>query len=191
LIFSNKCIIFDVDGVLIDTRLSYNIAIKKTVELIFSRIDSGLFNNPLVTNEMIFRFRQTGNFNNDADTAYAILLCNLCSPYKKKDMKNFIIGVAKKETYNGIISVEQYLSSFSRKRLKYVKTLLNYPNDVSRSIVTRIFDEYFYGPALFSKKYGLKPVYYFGRPLINKDKILITKDFRYFLRKSGHHYWEK
>jgi HAD superfamily phosphatase len=173
--FSNKCIIFDVDGVLIDTRFSYNIAIRKTVELVFSKIESGIFDKPLVTDDMIYEFRQTGNFNNDTDTAYAILLCNLCIPHRDTLMRNFIIEVVKKATYNGIISVEQYLSGFSRNRLKLVKTRLNYPNDVTQSIVTRIFDEYFYGAALFRKKYGLKPLYYFGSPLINKDRILIKK----------------
>jgi HAD superfamily phosphatase len=173
--FSNKCIIFDVDGVLIDTRFSYNIAIRKTVELVFSKIESGIFDKPLVTDEMIYEFRQTGNFNNDTDTAYAILLCNLCLPHKDTQIRNFIMEVVKKATYNGIISVEQYLSSLSRNRMSLVKTRLNYPNDVTESIVTRIFDEYFYGPVLFRKKYGRKPLYYFGRPLINKDRILIKK----------------
>jgi hypothetical protein len=161
--------------VLIDTRLSYNIAIKETVELIFSKIESGVIQNPLITNDLIYEFRQTGNFNNDTDTAYAILLCNLCFHHKNEDMKNFILEVVKKATYNGIVSVEQYLSGFSRNRLKYVKRLLNYPNDATSSIVTRIFDEYFYGPALFRKKYGFKSAYYFGRPLIDKDRVLITK----------------
>jgi len=173
--FSNKCIIFDVDGVLIDTRFSYNIAIRKTVGSVFSKIESGISEKPLVTNDMIYEFRQTGNFNNDTDTAYAILLCNLCIPHRDTQMRNFIIQVVNKATYNGIISVEQYLSDISRKRLKIVKTLLNYPNNVKDSIVTRIFDEYFYGSELFRKKYGLKPLYYFGRPLIDKDRILIKK----------------
>jgi len=124
---------------------------------------------------MIFEFKQTGNFNNETDTAYAILLCNMCIPHRYTQMRNFIIEVMKKATHNGIISVEQYLSGFSRKRLKMVKTLLNYPNDVTDSIVTRIFDEYFYGAELFRKKYGHKPLYYFGRPLIDKDRILIKK----------------
>ena len=175
MILSDKCILFDVDGVLIDTRLSYNIAIKETVELIFTKIESGVLENPIIADDIIYEFRQTGNFNNDTDTAYAILLCNLCFPYKNADMKNFILQVVKKATYNGIISVERYLSGFSRNRLKYVKGLLNYPNDAIGSIVTRVFDEYFYGPALFRKKYGFRPAYYLGRPLIDKDRVLITK----------------
>jgi HAD superfamily phosphatase len=145
------------------------------VELAFSKIESGISDKPLVTNDMIYEFRQTGNFNNDTDTAYAILLCNLCIPHRVTQIRNFIIQVVKKATYNGIISVEQYLSGVSRKRLKIVKTLLNYPNDVKDSMVTRIFDEYFYGAELFRRKYSLKPLYYFGRPLIDKDRILIKK----------------
>lgn len=175
LIFSNECIIFDVDGVLIDTKLSYNKAIRKTVEFVLRKIKADLPGASLVTDDMIYEFRQSGNFNNDIDTAYALLLCILCSPHKDIQVRDFIIEVAKEAAYDGIRSVEEYLSTFRRNHVKRVKMKLNYPNGVTNSILTRIFDEYFYGPSLFSKKHGLEPIYYIGRPLINYDRVIIKK----------------
>ena len=72
---SNECILFDIDGVLVDTRSSYNTTIKETVKHIASIINPSLDNViPLVTDDLIFKFRQSGKFNNDVDTSYALLL---------------------------------------------------------------------------------------------------------------------
>ncbi|MGI0035655.1 MAG: hypothetical protein ACRD98_07295, partial [Nitrososphaera sp.] len=73
------CALFDIDGVLVDIRRSYNTAIKKTVEFVLNQISGRAFRN-LVTDQIILRFRQAGGFNNDADTCYAIALAMLANP---------------------------------------------------------------------------------------------------------------
>lgn len=54
-----------------------------------------------------------------------------------------------------------------------LKKLLNYPGDIDSSMLTRIFDEYFYGPHLFKKHHNAIPKYYFDKPLIQNDKLLV------------------
>lgn len=172
----NACIIFDIDGTLIDTRESYNKSIKKTVQFLVKYIDISKENlGKIVSDELIFKFRKSGMFNNDIDTSYALVLSILCGPPKKSDLLFFIENIAQNASSKGIKSVENYLKDYSESRLKQIKKLLKYPGDVNTSIIARIFDEYFYGPQLFKKQHGTNSKYYSGRPLIEND-ILLAKN---------------
>ncbi|MEM3467991.1 MAG: hypothetical protein QXP86_00810 [Nitrososphaerota archaeon] len=64
-------IIFDCDGVLIDINNSYNKAIHKTVEYIFSIMPVDII-GPITTDAQIEILRICGGFNNDWDTAYVL-----------------------------------------------------------------------------------------------------------------------
>ncbi|MDW0155670.1 MAG: HAD-IA family hydrolase [Nitrososphaeraceae archaeon] len=172
---SNACIIFDIDGTLIDTRESYNKSIKKTVQFLVKYIDISKENlGKIVSDEQIFKFRKSGMFNNDIDTSYALVLSILCGPPKKADLLFFIENIAQSASSKGIKSVENYLKDYSEIRLKQIKKLLMYPGDVKTSIIARVFDEYFYGPQLFKKQHGTNSKYYSGRPLIENDILLAT-----------------
>lgn len=172
---SNACIIFDIDGTLIDTRESYNKSIKKTVQFLVKYIDISKENlGKIVSDELIFKFRKSGMFNNDIDTSYALVLSILCGPPKKDDLLFFIENIAQNASSKGIKSVENYLKDYSEIRLKQIKKLLRYPGDVNTSIIARVFDEYFYGPQLFKKQHGTNSKYYSGRPLIENDILLAT-----------------
>jgi phosphoglycolate phosphatase-like HAD superfamily hydrolase len=172
---SNACIIFDIDGTLIDTRESYNKSIKKTVQFLVKYIDLSKENlGKIVSDEVIFKFRKSGMFNNDIDTSYALVLSILCGPLKKSDLLFFIENIAQNASSKGIKSVENYLKDYSESHLKQIKKLLRYPGDVNTSIIARVFDEYFYGPQLFKKQHGANSKYYSGRPLIENDILLVT-----------------
>ncbi|MBS7649457.1 hypothetical protein KEJ17_07455, partial [Candidatus Bathyarchaeota archaeon] len=66
--------IFDCDGVLIDIKDSYNIAISKAVAQIFERLTGCKIPEKLISDEIIFLFRRSGGFNNDWDTVYGALM---------------------------------------------------------------------------------------------------------------------
>lgn len=172
---SNACIIFDIDGTLIDTRESYNKSIKKTVQFLVKYIDISKENlGKIVSDELIFKFRKSGMFNNDIDTSYALVQSILCGPPKISDLLFFIENIAQNASSKGIKSVENYLKDYSEGRLKQIKKLLRYPGDVNTSIIARVFDEYFYGPQLFKKQHGTNSKYYSGGPLIENDILLVT-----------------
>jgi phosphoglycolate phosphatase-like HAD superfamily hydrolase len=183
--FVADCALFDVDGVLVDTRKSYNIAISKTVDFVIKYVTGRSNLNGLVNQEIILKFRYKGGFNNDTDTSYAISLAALTNPYKKKNVNNmrkFISYIASNANEDGIISVESFLASLSSSsfynntnNIRKLKELLAYPGPVGKSIVTTVFDEIFYGPELFKKRHGFEPKYYFGKPLIEKDKLVATR----------------
>jgi HAD superfamily phosphatase len=182
-LLNSECVLFDVDGCLVDIRKSYNPAIKKTVDFILkyvattAPIDSFRLTN-LVSDNIILKFRQTGGFNNDVDTSYAICLAELANPHKNvTNAREFLNKVAANSDEDGIISVEKYLMSLTSSTfIKNLKELLDYPAPAGkRSVIATVFDELFYGPELFKKLHNLDPRFYFGKPLIENDRLVITR----------------
>ena len=56
----NACIVFDIDGTLVDTTESYNKAIKKTVQFLVKYIDKTKADlGNMVSDELIFKFRKS------------------------------------------------------------------------------------------------------------------------------------
>ena len=86
-----EAIIFDIDGVLVDVRKSYNGAIIKTVQIILQEVFEIKNSTDYPFEFMISKLRNTGGFNNDIDTTYAIILILLyCVLIKKMDTSKTI-----------------------------------------------------------------------------------------------------
>ncbi|HZL22371.1 MAG TPA: HAD-IA family hydrolase [Nitrososphaeraceae archaeon] len=175
-------IIFDIDGVLIDVKKSYNEAIKNTVQFVVRNLIKKDLKD-LITDQIILKFRQTGGFNNDTDTSYAIILALLSyQDLQNANLEKFLIDVAEHADETGIDSVEKYIKKLTPNKTfpNYLKNIdkildyLNYPGKVGDSIVSTVFDEFFYGQELFLKRYKIKSKHYFGKPLIENDRIVIT-----------------
>lgn len=66
--------IFDCDGVLIDTRVSYRECIVETVKYLISGLTNVKLPPDVVLREVTHILKQSGGFNNDWDTAYVISL---------------------------------------------------------------------------------------------------------------------
>ena len=166
------CALFDIDGVLVDIRKSYNAAIKKTVEYMLKSIAGRSFRG-LVTYQIILKFRQSGGFNNDTDTTYAITLAMLArAPKSVAEGRRFLIKVADNADESGYLSVEKFLAGYGIEKWK---KLLNYPAPVKDNMLARVFDELFYGPELFRKQNNMEPKYWGGgRPLIKNDRISVS-----------------
>src|ERR671936_697839 len=166
------CVLLDIDGVLVDIRKSYNAAIKKAVEFMLKSITGKPFRG-LVTDQIILKFRQSGGFNNDTDTSYAITLAILANPPKNISQgRKFLAKVAENANESGYISVEKFLAIYDINKWKKV---LTYPAPVKDSMLARVFDEIFCGPELFRKQDHLEPKYWTtGRPLINNDRLAVS-----------------
>ncbi|WP_148681539.1 HAD family hydrolase [Candidatus Nitrososphaera gargensis] len=170
---SFDCVLFDIDGVLVDIRKSYNAAIKKTVEYMLKSITDRRSFRGLVTDQIILKFRQSGGFNNDTDTTYAITLAMLASqPKSVAEGRKFLMKVAGNADEGGYVSVEKFLANYDIEKWK---KLLNYPAPVKDSMLARVFDELFYGPELFRKQNSLEPKYWAGgKPFIKNDRIDVS-----------------
>lgn len=78
--------IFDCDGVLIDTKGSYDRTLSWTVAYILEGFTAHSFPKDMIPNEIISIFKNSGGFNSDWDICYSILmfiLCNLPEDYLK------------------------------------------------------------------------------------------------------------
>ena len=179
-----ECVLFDVDGCLVDISKSYNTAIKKTVDFTLKYVAAaaeGVTANfrltNLVSDNLILKFRQTGGFNNDIDTSYAICLAELANPHKNvTSARRFLYRVASNSDEDGIISVEKFLMSLNSSAIiKDLKKLLDYPAPAGKSVIATVFDELFYGPELFKKLHNFEPKFYFGQPLIKNDRLVIKR----------------
>jgi HAD superfamily phosphatase len=167
------CALFDIDGVLVDIRKSYNAAIKKTVAHMLKSIAGRSFRG-LVTDQLILKFRQSGGFNNDTDTTYAITLAMLArAPKNVAQGRRFLAKVSGNAGESGYLSVEKFLAGYDIEKWK---KLLAYPAPVKDSMLARVFDELFYGPELFKKQNHLVPKYWAGgRPLIKNDRLAVSE----------------
>src|SRR5919106_5657804 len=157
LLNSVECALFDVDGVLVDVKNSYNLAIRNTVEFMTKYIIGMSYTRRLVTDTLLLKFKQTGGFNNEIDICYAIILALLSRPINESqsDKRHFLFTVAENADETGILSVEEYLSTLSTpSHIEKLKADLVYPAPVGRSLLATVFDEFFYGPALFQEQHN-------------------------------------
>jgi phosphoglycolate phosphatase-like HAD superfamily hydrolase len=165
------CALFDIDGVLVDIRKSYNSAIRMTVEFMLKKLAGRSFRG-IVTDQIILKFRQSGGFNNDTDTTYAIVLATLArQPASVAAGRKILLATAANADDTGVASVEKYLDGFGVAKWKKI---LGYPAPVKECMLARVFDEYFYGPRLFRMRNETEPRYWRGKPLISNDVLVVS-----------------
>ena len=181
--FIDQCeaVIFDIDGVLVDVRKSYNEAIIKTVHLILKDSYDIEIANKFPFEKLISKLRNTGGFNNDVDTAYVIILIILhCILINKMDIEKTLVifdELIEKLDDKGKNSVEKEL-----EKMGNVRTIINelsYPgnaDDNNENVISTLFNEIFYGPVLFKRQFDREPRYYFEKPLISNDILIIKEE---------------
>ena len=182
-----EAIIFDIDGVLVDVRRSYNEAIIKTVQIILKDIYDIKIANEFPFEKLISKLRNTGGFNNDIDTAYAIILIILhCILINKMDIEKTLgtfDKLVEKLDDKGKDSVEKELENMGD--IRTIINELSYPgratadddeDEDEENMISTLFNEIFYGPVLFKKQFDREPKYYFEKPLISNDKLIIKEE---------------
>ncbi len=167
-------VIFDCDGVLIDVSHSYDLAIKKTVDLVIREI-ANLNESNVINSQIMEGFKATGGFNDEVDLTYALILAIVAARKAKRQFSEFIIDVIKNSDQTGIISVEKFLDTI-RIDLSEIKSKLAYPGTRENSVLSSIFDEIFYGSKLYYDLYKKIPKYFSGKGLIDNDKVLLKKE---------------
>jgi len=167
-------VIFDCDGVLIDVSHSYDLAIKKTVDLVIREI-ANLNESNVINSQIMEGFKATGGFNDEVDLTYALILAIVAARKAKRQFSEFIIDVIKNSDQTGIISVEKFLDTI-RIDLSEIKSKLAYPDTRENSVLSSIFDEIFYGSKLYYDLYKKIPKYFSGKGLIDNDKVLLKKE---------------
>jgi phosphoglycolate phosphatase-like HAD superfamily hydrolase len=98
--------------------------------------------------------------------------------FKWSKIINHLNVYAEKSDSLGITSIEKefFLNPESKNTLigMAMKRFLQYPGNVKKSLLSRVFDEIFYGPKLFQKQHKVPPKYYDGNGLVEMEKKIIN-----------------
>ncbi len=198
-------VVFDCDGVLVDTRLSYDATILQVTEKMMDDL-SGIqqpYGN--VGRGLIARLRRTGGFNNDWDTTYALTIFSMLALDNKR-LRNLGEGESQrdvrvdksegKELLNRLRRINEIfcssargfgysavnlfleserLSPVQRSAVARTRKYLGYPGSPPKCRMTTLFDEIYHGPELFKKMYGFSARYYKGRGMIEEEKLLVNR----------------
>ncbi|MCS6803750.1 MAG: hypothetical protein RMM98_14110 [Acidobacteriota bacterium] len=193
-----QAIIFDCDGVLIDTRRSYTATIIRTVRFLLDALVGVTIPARVVTPSIVETLRKSGGFNNDWNSTYVIALY-LVSCLPRPYLEEFLQGrharqrlsadaerlhdglyrfVAQANT-TGLGPLESILMQGRQPRyrlqaLHRFKQLVQYPEQGAHSLLATIFDEIFYGPDLFQRVHRQPAQYYTGRGAIDNERPIIT-----------------
>ncbi len=179
--------IFDVDGVLIDARGSYDVTIRRTVSRIAEMYDGLKLPRNAVTQKLIYAFRDTGGFNDDLNTTYAILLGLFAfSVLSGKDqagnageVEDFLLRLASSADSKGIVSVEEQIRRLMggyEKALRSFRAFLGERELGDKNIVVRVFNELFLGSELFEETKGVKASVKAQRGLIEDEKVIVKDE---------------
>jgi len=135
--------------------------------------------------DLVEYLRQTGQFNNDIDTAAAILvsiLVNLPSrsqhAFGSKAFMNRVWALLEMASH-GFPSFLQKVRASSRNSSSVIEELLerlSYPGNPKTSLHSRVFNEYYYGPELIEQICGLTPILGWKTGLIDDEKVIVSAD---------------
>jgi len=164
-------VIFDCDGVLVDVSKSYDLAIQKTTQYVLKKF-AGIRSVP-ITAKIICGFKSTGGFNDEVDVTYASIISLVAAKKLGISDTKFIFHVIKNADSTGIESVEKFLNTRDVD-LSDIREKLDYPGDRATNPLYEIFDQIFYGPALYKKLFNKKSQFT-EKGLINNDKVILTK----------------
>jgi phosphoglycolate phosphatase-like HAD superfamily hydrolase len=191
-----EAVIFDCDGVLIDSRDSYDRAIDVTVAYFLSSIFGLKLNPTFPTQQLVETLRGSGQYNNDIDVAASILVsiaANLPSNTAARCLQSETLG-GLQETLDSAFAkrVSRLLEAASQGFNPFVKAVkaefrnnapcvdgllekLAYPSGPASSLLSRVFDEYYYGPTLLQQLHRVAPVVGCRTGLIDSEKVLVSR----------------
>lgn len=193
-------LVFDCDGVLIDSRASYDRVIETTIEYLLSKIFGLRLNPNFPVQQLVEVLRGTGQYNNAIDATAAILVsmtANLPSDRVVKCLETrdepvetlqetleseaFVGGVLRllelaSEGYSAFVNAAKAAVPNASRCVDELLKRLGYPGGPASSLLTRVFDEYYYGPVLLKKLHGLDSVVGCKTGLIDSERIIVSTE---------------
>lgn len=184
-------IVLDIDGVVMDVRSSFRVAVSRTTQFYFTRILNWTGKAILVSPAETQFFKLAGGFNNDWELTYIAVLFFLAKreqfnnqnldflKNRGKSVKDFTKEVAVQG--GGLQGAEKLL--FSTRKPEQVEKI---KENWDKNKIKQIFQEIYGGIDYCKKLYGFKPEFVKQRGLINQEKALLgTEDLRPFYPKIG------
>ncbi|HPC77309.1 MAG TPA: HAD hydrolase-like protein [bacterium] len=174
-----EIIVFDIDGVLIDTLPSFRVAVSRTVQYYITEIlkydDTGLFILP----EEVQFFKIAGGFNDDWVLSQSIILFFIYKAITSglKDTRSVRLIPPSFEDFTrdiscigeGLEKVEKYISNMDNNIISEIKSRLD------KELVIRIFQEIYAGSEDMKRLYGSEPLSGKEEGLWRRERIILDK----------------
>ncbi len=166
-------LIFDIDGVLIDTHRSFNDVIPRSVAFYMERVLGLHTSDAWMTGEEVGRWRRAGGFNNDWDTAEAGLLVALWRAAGVPAVPPAAV-LAERTTAagGGLAALRAIVEAEAGPAADAIFTRLDRP------LLERIFKELYVGAPLFPRLFGEPARHYHGRGAVENETALLDSGLR-------------
>lgn len=195
-------LVFDVDGVLVDSSNSYDLAVCKTYEYLSKRLFGTVRVGKDALKKTLYRLRDSGGFNCDWDSLYVMLLFTFermptrykkdflrldfegLDPYKRIKLTSMLGNVeldipegdllefVEKADSRGLDSLMDLLGD---RYIKRFEEFLNYKSGVWQGVIPYVFDEIYYGKELFEEQHHVRPRLRF-KGLIRFERLLVEEE---------------
>ena len=183
-------IAFDCDGVLVDTRNSYDIAAVKTINELLSHRYGNLYGIGNIVERLLFRLRLTGEYNNDWDSTYAITVIASIALSETERKERVPEDTKVLERIGNLTEIfissgysifddgiRRFIHTFGDEELRSsvlkFENSLEYASKYRNSRLARTFDAYYYGDSMYTEIHGKAPEMRRGEGLINNElKVL-------------------
>lgn len=172
------CVIFDIDGVIIDVSNSFRVAISQTVQLFCTRTAGFTGDEVLVLPSETQLFKLAGGFNNDWDLSAAAIMFYLTKAeiQNSKDTRRVkshgqtleeftaAAGRAGGGMHGAMAVLFPMLTKEQRQRVEA---------EYDRAEIERLFQELYGGTDYCNRLYGHEPVFNKRRGLLNDEKLML------------------
>lgn len=174
----NLCVVFDIDGVLINVEKSFHEAIKQTVPLYIQHVLKKSVDNLCVNDETILKFKSLGGFNDDWDVTAGIIYyyVSLCDDSSQHVDNWNIASFINRCQGQGLAAVLTATEGKNASWVQFDKSLLPKQQLHPRNLVKRIFQEVYWGQTQFKDIYKEEPLYVFCEGVVQNEKPLMSHE---------------
>jgi phosphoglycolate phosphatase-like HAD superfamily hydrolase len=177
-------VVFDCDGTLIDASESYDATVARTAERMVRGFTGVKLPLRKLAPRLIMLIRRTGGFNNDWDVTYALSMFSVVALSQSgskgiaKSLDRLATDFASAKRPLRYRSVDDFLAAHpesDEQELAEMRRFMGYPGTESDSRMARVFEETYFGRALFKRTYGEEPRYFRGEGLIERERVLVSR----------------
>lgn len=165
---TNDLLVFDVDGVLLDTSQSFPLAIQRALEHFAQLKNIENFKAPPLSE--LQKFKQISGFNNDWDLAEGALIYAIqrSAFAVSVDLLTFLMLVERKG--GGLVGIDRWMQSIEGERTKMIRQNYN------ASLIRQLTQEHYAGTKYCKKLYGFEPEYVSTEGTVENETVLIDPD---------------
>ncbi|MGH2378058.1 MAG: HAD family hydrolase [Candidatus Limnocylindria bacterium] len=163
-------IVFDVDGVLVDTEMSYIEAVARTVQWLLVH-DAGLSDDgPAVDRATVHEWKRTGLWNDDWDLCYAMYCWLITDAGQTTTQRRRSAEPVERAALRTLVDLDDRVGGGRRRTWEDVRG---------------VFEEIYNGTHVAVARYGVEPRVRQGRGLAETERVLLAPTLLADLRSLG------